>query len=122
MELDKILDRFTSQGVNVFAVTTNPQELAEQTVKEWELQNLQVGYGLTREDAARWGLFASKAIKDSEPDWFTEPGLFVIRPDGELYASIVQTMPFARPSGAQLLKTLEWVIENDYPARGELGL
>ena len=29
-------------------------------------------------------------------------------------------MPFARTPAKNLLRTLEWILENDYPARGEL--
>ena len=48
-----------------------------------------------------------------------EPGLFAIRPDGNLYASSVQSTPFVRPSTEGLLKSLDWIIQNGYPARGE---
>lgn len=86
---------------------------------EWGLERLTIGYGVTPADAQRWGLFTSAAIKTGEPPIFVEPGLFVIRPGGELYASAVQTMPFSRPTAERLLSMLGWVIENDYPARGE---
>ena len=45
-----------------------------------------------------------------------------IRRDGTLYFSVVQTMPFGRPPAAQLLSTITWIAENDYPARGELAV
>ena len=122
MELDQLLDRFVAHGIHVFVASANDKELAEKAVAEWGIKRLRVGYGVTREDAARWGLFGSAAIKDSEPEWFVEPGLFVIRPNGELYASIVQTMPFQRPSGESLLGTLEWILEKGYPARGDMEI
>ena len=34
-----------------------------------------------------------------------------------LYASMIQTMPFSRPSAAQLLKSLDYIVSNGYPAR-----
>jgi hypothetical protein len=80
-----------------------------------------VGYGLPLDTAKEWGLYISSAVKDSEPAHFSEPGLFVIRPDGELYAASIQTMPFSRASAEQLLDTLQFVIEKDYPARGDAG-
>ena len=55
-----------------------------------------------------------------EPDLFLEPGLFMIRPDGTLYFASVQTMPFARPAFGDILKAVDFVIANDYPARGEV--
>lgn len=118
MELERKLAAFEKLGVGVIAITTNPGDLAERAYSEWGLKNLTVGHGLSIAGARRWGLFVSRAIKDTEPAEFSEPGIFVVRPDGTLYASIVQTMPFSRPSAEQLLSTLEWVIQNDYPARG----
>jgi hypothetical protein len=60
------------------------------------------------------------SIGFDEPALFSEPGLFVIRPDGTLYFGAVQTMPFARPAFGDILKALDFVIANDYPARGEV--
>ena len=120
MELEGLYEEFAQHGIDVVAVTSNPKELAEQSVAEWELSKLPVGYGLPIAKAEEWGLFVSAAIKDTEPDRFSEPGTFVIRPDQTLYASIVQTMPFSRVTGAQLLSSLQFIVENDYPARGEV--
>ena len=114
-----MVEEFEERGIQVVAVSTNTSELAERTVADWKIDKLTIGYGLGLEEADRWGLFVSSSASDAEPDYFTEPGIFVVRPDGTLYASIVQTMPFSRPPGSTLLKMLEWVIENDYPARGE---
>ena len=103
-------------------MSCNTEELAKRTVADWHIERLTVGFGLELKDAQRWGLFVSSAANSAEPEKFTEPGIFVVRPDGTLYSSVVQTMPFSRPPGSTLLKTLEWVIENDYPARGEAQL
>ncbi|ANM30650.1 alkyl hydroperoxide reductase [Acidobacteria bacterium Mor1] len=119
-ELESMLPDFRAAGIEPVAVSANTRELAERSVEEWELKGLTVGYGLSLEDADRWGLFVSAAVKDTEPERFTEPGLFFVRPDGTLYASSVQTMPFARPPAKNLLSFLQFVIENDYPARGEV--
>ena len=117
-----MMDTFAQRGIQIAAVSANSRELAEEAAGKWGLDKLTLGYGLSMDDARRWGLFVSSAIKDTEPAQFVEPGLFVIRPDGTLYASIVQTMPFSRPTGAQILSSLEFVIEKDYPARGETAL
>ena len=119
MELESILDRFEARGIELVGLSCNTKEVAERSVSEWGIEKLPIGYGLSIEDARRWGLFVSAAAKETEPDHFVEPGFFIVRPNGELYASSVQTMPFSRPPGVGLLKTLEWIIDNDYPARGE---
>ncbi len=54
-----------------------------------------------------------------EPRRFNEPGLFLVRPDGTLYAASVQSMPFARPHFSDVLAAVEFVTKNDYPPRGE---
>jgi hypothetical protein len=42
-----------------------------------------------------------------------------VRPDRTLYCLAVQLMPFARPNFGELVQVLDFVIKNDYPARGE---
>ncbi|MFN7087813.1 MAG: AhpC/TSA family protein, partial [Burkholderiales bacterium] len=54
-----------------------------------------------------------------EPALFSEPGVFLVRPDRTLYWAAVQTMPFARPHFRDMLAAIDFVIKNDYPARGE---
>jgi hypothetical protein len=76
--------------------------------------------------AREWGLYLSSGRGKTsagveEPSLFVEPGIFVIRPDQTLYFATVQTMPFARPSFGDLLKAIDFVIANDYPARGEVA-
>lgn len=78
-----------------------------------------VAYGLSIDQARAWGLYVSAGIKDGEPALFAEPGLFLVRPDGTLYAGSIQTMPFARPHFAEVLQAIDFVVKNDYPARGE---
>lgn len=118
-ELDQLAGEFEKIGVNVFAVSANSKELAEKAVDEWEIKNIPVGYELPLDQAREWNLYASKGVKDTEPSLFLEPGLFVIRPDQSVYAAVIQTMPFSRPTGEQLLSSLTYITENDYPSRGE---
>lgn len=117
-----MVEDFEERGIQVVAVSSNSEELATRTVADWHIEKLTIGFGFGLQEAGRWGLFVSSAANSAEPEKFTEPGIFVVRPDGTLYSSVVQTMPFSRPPGSTLLKTLEWVIENDYPARGEAQL
>ena len=116
-----MLEDFTQRGIDVVAVSSNTREIAEKTVETWGIEKLPVAYGLTLEDAERWGLFVSAGLSDAEPDRFTEPGTFLVRANGTLYASIVQTMPFTRTPASNLLNSMEWILQNDYPARGEVG-
>lgn len=54
-----------------------------------------------------------------EPPLFAEPSVFLVRPDGTLYASAVSTMPFARPHFREVMQAIDFVVSKDYPARGE---
>ncbi len=101
------------------AISTDAKERAERSRSEWSIERLAIAYGLGIEEARQWGLYISSAIKEGEPPRFAEPGLFLIRPDGTLYCSSVQTMPFARPSFAEVLQAVAFITERSYPARGE---
>lgn len=124
-DLNRRVAAFAERGVDVIALSTDTAERAGEAVRTWELDRLRVGYGLTPEACRRWGLYLSSSrgrtsLGITEPDVFNEPGLFLIRPDGTLYAASIQTMPFARPSFADVLGAIDYVVANDYPARGEL--
>lgn len=87
-------------------------------------RNLRFGYGLSLAKAREWGLYLSRSrgttsIGIEEPALFSEPGLFLVKPDQTLYYGSVQTMPFVRPHFSELVSALDFVIKNDYPARGE---
>lgn len=119
-ELDGILGSFAQAGVSsVVAISGDDEERAGRTVKEWELTALPVAHGLTTEQMREWGLYVSRGVKEPEPEEFSEPGLFLVRPDRTLYSAHVQSTPFARPHLSNLLHAVEFIKDNDYPARGE---
>ena len=123
-DLDRKRDDFRGLGVEPLMVSSDDQERATETKEKWGIENLTVGYGLSIDKAREWGLFVSTghgktSTRVEEPGEFNEPGLFLVRPDGTLYASSVNTMPFARPNFGELLKALDFIVAKDYPARGE---
>ena len=124
-DLKRKLSLFAERGVNVIVASTDTQERAEEAFEKWELEGLRLAYGLSLDDARKWGLFISTSRGKTssgvmEPDLFAEPALYLVRPNGELYFGTVQTMPFARPSFGDILKALDFVIPNNYPGRGEV--
>ena len=120
-ELDRLIDKLGTVGVtSVVAVSGDDIDRAKRAIREWDLKHVKIGYGHTLASMRRWGLFVSKAIKEGQPNEFGEPGLFIIRPDGTLYASIVNTMPFLRPHLDEVVEAIRWINENNYPARGEV--
>ena len=66
-----------------------------------------------------WGVFTSTRSKDTEPAEFGEPGVCLVRPGGELYYAAINSAPFARPSFNEVMMAVDFVVKNDYPARGE---
>jgi len=124
-DLEAKLPEFAKRGVGVVAVSSDSRERAEPAKREWKLPNLRVGYGLDLRAARAWGLYVSTSrgmtsAGVEEPPLFSEPGIFLVRPDRTLYFASVQTMPFARPHFADILAALDYVIAKDYPARGEV--
>ncbi|NVK75854.1 MAG: AhpC/TSA family protein [Oceanospirillaceae bacterium] len=124
-ELSRLANDFAAKGITILALSSDTKERAEQASREWEIENLTMGYGLTAEQSQAWGLHRSAgrgitSIGIEEPSEFTEPGLFLIRPDHTLYWSNISTMPFARPHFKEVLGAIEFAVSNNYPARGEL--
>ncbi|REG84945.1 peroxiredoxin-like family protein [Marinomonas pollencensis] len=124
-ELSRLADDFIAKGVSIIALSSDTQERAQRASTEWEIENLTMGYGLTPEQSQAWGLHRSAgrgltSIGIEEPAEFTEPGFFLVRPDGTLYWSNISTMPFARPHFREVLGAVDFAINKNYPARGEL--
>jgi peroxiredoxin len=117
--LDRLAADFRDLGVEPFAVSGDPVERALESQRDWRIENVSLGYNLPVRTMAEWGLFLSRAVRVIEPEVFCEPALFVIRPDQTLYFSVINSSPFGRPHLQDLLRSLEWIIEEDYPARGE---
>ena len=123
-ELESKLDEFEQRGVAVVAISSDTKERASQTGEAWGLTRLRIGYGLDLAVARRWGLFISSgrgmtSTGVEEPAHFSEPALYLIRPDSTRYFGSVQTMPFARPHFSDILAAIDYVLKNNYPARGE---
>jgi hypothetical protein len=49
---------------------------------------------------------------------FAEPGLFSIRPDGDLHFREISSAPFCRPDLEMLKMGIDIIQEKNYPARG----
>ncbi len=117
-ELKDKLDEFTERSINVIAISMDSEERAKKTGDKWDIESIPVGYGLKEKEAKSWGLYLSESISESEPETFSEPGLFLVNPDNTLYLSSIQTTPFARPHFDDLLKAIDFIEDKGYPARG----
>jgi len=122
--LNKIAEGIAERGINLIVLSSDTEERAQLAKDKWGLDKLNIAHGLTIDKARELGLFVSKGIGTTstgvvEPDVFSEPGLFMVRPDQTLYFADIQTMPFLRPDLTGLLPNLDFIISKDYPARGE---
>lgn len=123
-ELERLAPEFAARGVQAIAVSSDDEERAGRMAEKVGARHVKFGWGLSLGSAREWGLYISASrgttsIGIEEPALFSEPGVFLVRPDGTLYYGAVQTMPFARPQFQELLGAIDFAINKDYPARGE---
>ncbi|MDA1090839.1 MAG: peroxiredoxin-like family protein [Proteobacteria bacterium] len=120
LDLSQKVGHFTNRGCGVIAISMDSQERAEKAKQEWGLGALTVGYGLSEDSARAWGLFISQSIKEAEPSHFNEPGMFLVRPDGTLFSSVLHTTPFHRHHFADVMEAIDMIRTHNYPARGNV--
>ena len=124
LELGRLQPEFDQRGVKVIAISSDGRERAQAMADKLRAPHLRIGFDLGLALAREWGLYISTSrgttsIGIEEPTLFSEPGIFIVRPDGTLYYGAVQTMPFARPHFDDLLAALDFALQKNYPARGE---
>jgi peroxiredoxin len=123
-DLEKQTAAFAERGVATIAISSDDEGRTRSMAEKIEAKALRFGYGLSLAKAREWGLYISTSrgttsIGIEEPALFSEPGLFMVKPDQTLYYASVQTMPFSRPHFSELVGALDFVIKANYPARGE---
>jgi peroxiredoxin len=124
LELARLLPEFDKRGVGVIAVSSDARERAQAMADKLKAPDLRMGFNFALADARAWGLYISTSrgttsIGVEEPALFSEPAVYLVRPDGTLYYGAVQTMPFARPHFDELLAAIDFAVSKSYPARGE---
>jgi peroxiredoxin len=118
-KLNRLTDDAKQLGITVFVASGDTEERARKSQKEWKIDNIDLGYGMTAAQMNAWGLYLSDGVKEPEPAVFGEPGLFLIKPDHTIYYAAYNSMPMGRPDVREVIKFVEFVLEKDYPARGE---
>jgi len=118
-EMGSKVAALSEHGINPVAVSMDPKDRAMIVDSDWQTGDLPLAYAMDEDKAREWGLYISEAREGSdEPEVFSEPGLFLVRPDGTLYMAQVQSAPFTRPPLDDLIEGIEIALEQDYPARG----
>lgn len=123
-ELERLTPEFEKRGVKTIAVSSDDEDRASKMAEKVGASALRFAHSLPLDVARAWGLFISTSrgmtsIGLEEPALFSEPGVFLVRGNGELYFASVQTMPFVRPHFQEMVGALDFVQKNDYPGRGE---
>jgi len=116
--LQGMLDDFKAAQVAVFTVSADSRDKAETEVIScgWTFP---VGYDLSVEQMRQLGLYVSAPRSAEETDRpFSEPGVFVLNPQGQVQIVDVSNAPFARPDLKSLLKGVRFVMDKEYPIRG----
>ncbi|MGB5864217.1 MAG: peroxiredoxin-like family protein [Sulfitobacter sp.] len=117
-KLQELEADFNALGIDVIAVSGDPQEKAQAFADEKELK-LTIGYDLSVAQMGALGLYISDPRSAQETDRpFPEPGVFVINDHGAIQIVDVSNAPFARPDLQTLVGGLKFVRANDYPVRG----
>ena len=111
LELERLAPDFAARGVQVIAVGSDDEQRGRQMAEKVNARRVKLACGLSLKSARQWGLYISTSrgktsIGIDEPALFSEPVVFIVRPDGTLYYGAVQTMPFARPQFQDLLKAI----------------
>jgi len=119
-QLEGLLPDFEQRGVKVVAVSMDTEKRATFSSENWTIPNLRLGYQLSEGMVKDWGLYLSKGLKKGEPELFSEPGLFLIDKDNNIYYAAINSNPWGRPYLASFVKAIDFIIEANYPARGEV--
>lgn len=116
--LDGLLDDYRAAEIDVAVVSGDAREKAEAEAAA-EGWHFPTGYGLSLDQMRALGLYISNPRTPPETDrQFSEPGLFVVNPEGKAHVIDVSNAPFARPDLAQVLNGIKYAREKKFPARG----
>jgi len=116
--LEELREGFGKANAELIAVSGDPLEKAKQMVDNNHLQ-FPVAYELRIEQMQELGLYVSDPRNADETDRpFAEPATFAIDSEGRLHLIEISNTPFNRADLAELLDTVEWIQENNYPIRG----
>lgn len=120
-KLDSLKDDFLAANAEIIVASGDPEAKAAAMVAEEGL-GLQVAYGMSIEQMQSLGLWISEPRSADETDRpFAEPALFAINRDGKIQLIDQSNTPFNRSDLVELLDTVIWVQENNYPIRGTYG-
>ncbi|WOE74666.1 redoxin domain-containing protein [Alterisphingorhabdus coralli] len=121
IDIKNKLARFADRGVACVAISMDERQRAESAVSQWGLEGLDVGYGLSEEQARSWGLYLTDSINEREPRRFSEPAIIMVDSrNWQIYSAVYGTNPFNRVHAADILEGFDAMLARDYPPRGSV--
>lgn len=119
-DIEKRYEEFSKRNIKVLAISADTIERAQLTQEELALGSLQIAYGLDLELARQCGLYISQKRKVVEMPLFSEPGIFLIRPDQTLETAWISSFAFPRPPLDGIIEALDFYLKVDpsLPPRG----
>lgn len=117
-KLNSMREDWKELGVDLAVISADPREKSEADVAEfgWEFD---VGYGLQQSQMEQLGLYITSPLSPSEADGnFAEPGVFLVKPSGQVQIVSISNGPAARPDLDVLFDGARFNIKNDRPTRG----
>ena len=116
--LNGLVEGFHDLNTEVIAVSADPKEKAEADKKDLDL-GFEVAYDLSLDQMRALGLYISNPRSPQETDRpFSEPGIFIVNPEGQAQVIDISNAPFARPDLNGILNGLKITQERGYSARG----
>ena len=117
-KLESLKDKFLVLGAEIVAVSGDPEGKASSMVEAAGL-SFPVAYELSIEQMQDLGLYISNPRSPEETDRpFSEPGMFAINSEGKVQLIDISNTPFNRSDLGELVETVEWIQQNNYPIRG----
>ena len=117
-KLQSLQPDFEAQDTDVIAVSGDGIEKAKLQVEKGKL-NIPIGYDLDIDQMLKLGLYVSDPRSPEETDQpFPEPGLFLVRPDGNIQIVDISNAPFSRPDLTMILRGITFARDKNYPIRG----
>jgi peroxiredoxin len=120
--LQTMLPEWENAGFNVIAVSADSREKAQMDVAEFSW-TFPLACELAESEMKKLGVYISEPLSPDEADGrFSEPAVFVLRPDGTIQIAALSNGPAARPDLTELLDGMIFTINNDRPVRGTVVL
>lgn len=116
--LEELRLDFGKADAEIVCISGDTREKAQAMVDEHSLK-FPVAYGLTIAQMQLLGLYISEPRNAQETDRpFAEPATFAINKSGMIQLIELSNTPFNRADLSELLESVEWIDENNYPVRG----